>query len=56
MRPDQVEWFFEKSRKALQLDYIDLYLIHGPVGFLKDENNEQGIYIKRAADGTVILN
>ncbi|CAG0880031.1 unnamed protein product [Cyprideis torosa] len=32
MRADLVGPFLEKSLKALQLDYVDCYLIHSPVG------------------------
>jgi len=32
MDESRVEYFLQKSIKALQLDYLDLYLIHQPVG------------------------
>jgi alcohol dehydrogenase (NADP+) len=32
-RPERVEPAFEASRKRLQLDYLDLYLIHTPYAF-----------------------
>lgn len=31
--PDAVEFFLKISLENLQLDYLDLYLIHFPVGF-----------------------
>ena len=40
MQPKVVSVFFEKSRKALGLDYIDLYLIHGPIGCERDEKTD----------------
>ena len=33
MKPELVSHFLNKQLKSLQLDYIDLYLIHLPVGF-----------------------
>ena len=48
MRRDQVEYFLKKQLKSLQLDYVDLYLVHTPVGFqyIDDETirprNEDG--------------
>ncbi|RZC36014.1 aldose reductase, partial [Asbolus verrucosus] len=38
VHPDRVEFFMKKSLDNLELDYVDLYLIHFPVGFKYDEN------------------
>ncbi|KAJ3615732.1 hypothetical protein MTP99_006720 [Tenebrio molitor] len=48
VHPDRVEIFMKKSLENLQLDYVDLYLIHLPIGFKYDESagrikvNEKG--------------
>ncbi|KAJ3658843.1 hypothetical protein Zmor_010562 [Zophobas morio] len=39
VHPDRVETFMKKSLENLQLDYVDLYLIHFPVGFKCDESS-----------------
>ncbi|XP_063912523.1 1,5-anhydro-D-fructose reductase-like [Zophobas morio] len=38
VHPDRVETFMKKSLENLQLDYVDLYLIHFPIGFKCDES------------------
>ncbi len=40
MQPQDVIPFFEKSRKALGLDYLDLFLIHTPMGCKRDEKKD----------------
>ncbi len=39
-RPERVQPAFEASRNRLQLDYIDLYLIHTPYAFMPGDNQE----------------
>ena len=41
VHPDRVEIFIKKSLKSLQLDYVDLYLIHFPVGCKVKEGTGQ---------------
>jgi alcohol dehydrogenase (NADP+) len=39
-RPERVQPAFESSRNRLQLEYIDLYLIHTPFAFLPGDNQD----------------
>jgi diketogulonate reductase-like aldo/keto reductase len=39
-RPERVEPAFQASRRRLQLDYIDCYLIHTPFAFQPGENQD----------------
>lgn len=48
-RPERVKPAFEASLKKLQLDYIDLYLIHTPFAFQPGDEQDP-----RDADGKVI--
>lgn len=36
VHPDRVDYFFKKSLENLQLDYVDLYLVHLPICFKFD--------------------
>jgi diketogulonate reductase-like aldo/keto reductase len=51
MWPYRVNEFLKKSLKALQLDYVDLYMIQFPIGLKHDEND----VIPKDEDGKVIL-
>ena len=48
-RPERVKPAFEASRARLQLDYIDLYLMHTPFAFQPGDNQDP-----RDANGNVI--
>lgn len=50
-RPDLVELTLRKSLADLQLDYVDLYLIHTPFTVVLQENGE----FKRYEDGTIVV-
>lgn len=52
MTPEKVGYFIEKSLKALQLDYIDLYLVHLPIGL--QYVNDQELWPKK--DDKVLIN
>ena len=40
MQPDKVKKYLKKSLKLLDLDYVDLYLVHHPVGFVEVDEND----------------
>lgn len=43
-RPDGVRKYLKQSLENLQLDYVDLYLIHSPFGFYDDD---QGSFLMK---------
>jgi len=52
MYPNKVEYFIKKSLKALQLDYVDLYLIHNPIGL--QYVNDQDLWPRK--DNVILIN
>ncbi|KAJ3643659.1 hypothetical protein Zmor_026358 [Zophobas morio] len=52
VHPDRVEMFMKKSLENLQLDYVDLYLIHFPVGFKYQEDGPHMFVIENGAPVT----
>lgn len=49
---NRVETCLKRTLERLKLDYLDLYLIHWPMGFKDDDDN----LFPEAADGTIALN
>jgi diketogulonate reductase-like aldo/keto reductase len=52
MQPNKVEHFMKLSLKALNMEYVDLYLVHSPVGFVYVSDNE---LVPKGADGSVLI-
>lgn len=48
-RPEDVEWSFNNSLKNLQLDYVDLFLVHWPIAAEKETQEKPKI----GSDGKV---
>ncbi|CAB0029067.1 unnamed protein product [Trichogramma brassicae] len=51
-RPADVEKYLKLSLEKLGLDYVDMYLVHMPFSFVKDENSEAQA---KDAEGSFIL-
>lgn len=49
MRPEHVQKYIKESLAALQVDYVDLYLIHVPIGM----KNVEGSLYPTLEDGTI---
>jgi len=54
MRPSYVEKHMRASLQRLQTDYVDLYLIHTPVGFREDAGGRKPTQA-RDADGNLMI-
>jgi aldehyde reductase len=52
MQPDRVEYFLKLSLKALQVEYVDLYIPHFPVGFLYVNDNDT---VPKSEEGNVLI-
>ncbi|KFM59551.1 Aldose reductase, partial [Stegodyphus mimosarum] len=58
MQPDCVEYFIRKSLAALQMDYVDLYLVHTPISSMRSKDDEEYFVVRDGvfqADNTVNL-
>jgi len=53
VRPDKVEEFMLKSLANLQLDYVDLYLIHFPIGFKSKEGEVRPVFNEKGEAQTL---
>lgn len=51
IRPEGVKKYIKKSLEALQLNYVDVYLIHTPFAF----NDVEGELFPKKADGSADL-
>lgn len=51
-KPEKVEHFLKLSLENLKLDYVDLYLIHFPIGFRGEDDHD---LFPRDANGKLLL-